>query len=250
MLSALFNTLIYNPLYNGLIFILGALPGSDVGIAVILLTLVVKLILFPLSRTAVRTQVKLKALTPELERIKESHKKNPPAQAQETMALYRKHGINPFSGFLLILVQLPVIFALYFVFLRGGLPDVHLDILYPFVQVPEAVKMSFLGFLDVAEKSVALALLTGITQYFQVHFAMPKDAPRKGAPEGSLSESFAKSMQLQMRYVMPVIIAIIAYTLPALIALYWTTSNVFTILQEIFVRRTAAREHAPPNASS
>jgi len=133
MLSFLFNTLIYNPLYNALVFILDVLPAIDVGIAVILLTIIVKLILFPLSRKAVHTQIELRALAPELESIKKQHKDNPQQQAQLTMKMYKEHGINPFSGFLLIFVQLPVIFALYFIFLRGGLPDINIDILYPFL---------------------------------------------------------------------------------------------------------------------
>jgi len=241
MFSALFNTLIYNPLYNGLVFLLGAFPFIDVGVAVILLTLVVKLILFPLSRTAVRTQVALRALQPELEDIKKKHKKNTQAQAQATMDLYKKNGINPFSGFFLILVQLPVIFALYFVFLRGGLPEINVDILYSFVNVPGSVDMSFLGFLDITARSVGLALITGATQYVQISLATPKQqTPQK--KDGSFSSTFAQSMQFQMRYVMPIIVTVIAYTLPAMIGLYWTTSNLFTIGQELVVRRSISRK--------
>jgi len=237
MLSFLFNTLIYNPLYNALVFILDVLPAIDVGIAVILLTIIVKLILFPLSRKAVHTQIELRALAPELESIKKQHKDNPQQQAQLTMKMYKEHGINPFSGFLLIFVQLPVIFALYFIFLRGGLPDINIDILYPFLNAPETINMNFLGFLDITKSGVILiALITGITQYIQIKLATPIALP-KDKNDTSLSSSFAQSMQFQMRYVMPIIVAVIAYTLPSMIGLYWITSNLFTIGQEYFVRR-------------
>jgi len=236
MFSALFNTLIYNPLYNTLVFLLDVIPIIDVGVAVILLTIIVKLILFPLSKKAVHTQARLRVLAPELEKIKEKNKGNSQAQAQETMQLYKSNNINPFSGFLLILLQLPVIFALYFVFLRGGLPEINTEILYSFIGVPSAIKMSFLGLLDITERSVILALITGATQYVQIKLVTPKTQKKK--KDASLSANFAESMQFQMRYVMPIIITVIAYTLPAMIALYWTTSNLFTIGQEFVVRRS------------
>lgn len=243
MISELFNAFIYNPLYNTLIFLLDVLPGIDVGVAVIMLTIIVKLILFPLSKKSVRTQVQLRKLAPELESIKKKHKDKPQIQAQATMELYRKHKINPFSGFLLILVQLPVIFALYFVFLRAGLPEINTDILYSFVGVPGTIKMSFIGILDITQRSVVLALITGITQYTQIKLATPIQDPKK-KKDTSLSSSFATSMQFQMRYVMPVIVAVIAYTLPAMIGLYWTASNLFMIGQEIFIRRRMSSDEA------
>lgn len=237
MFSALFNTLIYNPLYNGLIFLLNTLPLVDVGIAVVVLTIIVKLVLFPLSKTAVRTQIALRTLAPELERLKKKHKNNPQAQAQATMDLYKQNGVNPFSGFLLILLQLPVIFALYFVFLRGGLPEINTEILYSFIQIPETVDMHFLGFLDINARSLVLAIITGATQFVQISLVTPKQTNQK--KDGSFSGTFAQSMQFQMKYVMPVIVTVIAYTLPAMIGLYWTTSNLFTIGQEFFLRRNS-----------
>lgn len=241
MFSALFNTFIYNPLYNALIVLLELFPVIDVGIAVILLTILVKLILFPLSRTAVRTQVALRALAPELERIKKKYKKDPQAQAAATMELYKTHGVNPFSGFFLILIQLPVIFGLYFIFLRGGLPEINTDILYSFVTPPVGIDMHFLGVLDITTRSVVVALFTGASQYVQIKLATPVNQPQN-KKDGSLASSFASSMQFQMRYVMPVIVTVIAYTLPAMIGLYWTTSNLFMIGQELIVRRGVSKE--------
>lgn len=243
MFSTIFNTLIYNPLYNGLVFLLNTFPFIDVGIAVVLMTIVVKLILFPLSRAAARTQIMLRALAPQLEELKKKYKDTPQEQAQATLQLYKKNNVKPFSSFFLILVQLPVIFALYFIFLRGGLPDIHMNILYPFITAPQTIDMHFLGILDVTSRSIVVALLTGISQYIQISLVTPKrNKAGKEKKDDSLSSSFAQSMQFQMRYFMPVVITIISYTLPSLIGLYWITSNVFTILQELFVRREMAKK--------
>lgn len=226
----------FNPIYNGLIFLLDVVPFIDVGIAVILVTVIVKLILFPFSLKMVKTQLAVKALEPEITKLKEDHKDDKQEQARKTMALYKERGVNPFSGFLLILVQIPVIFGLYWVFLRGGLPEINMDILYSFVSTPEKINMNFLGLIDVSAKSVFLAFFAGATQYFQIKFSLP---PMKARQEGkaSLKEDLARSFHIQMRYVMPIIVFGIAYAISAAVALYWTTSNLFAIGQEIYVRR-------------
>lgn len=226
----------FNPIYNGLIFLLDVVPFIDVGIAVILVTVIVKLILFPFSLKMVKTQLAVKALEPEITKLKEDHKDDKQEQARKTMALYKERGVNPFSGFLLILVQIPVIFGLYWVFLSGGLPEINMDILYSFVSTPEKINMNFLGLIDVSAKSVFLAFFAGATQYFQIKFSLP---PMKARQEGkaSLKEDLARSFHIQMRYVMPIIVFGIAYAISAAVALYWTTSNLFAIGQEIYVRR-------------
>ena len=117
-MSYLFNLFFYEPLYNGLIFLIGVLPRADIGIVVVLFTCIVKLILFPLSKKSVLTQIRMKEIQPELDAIKEKHKENKQEQALKVMALYKERKINPFSGILLIFIQIPIIFALYFVFFK------------------------------------------------------------------------------------------------------------------------------------
>ena len=114
-MSYIFHLFFYNPLYNGLIILLSWLPHPDVGLAVILFTVFIKLVLFPLSKKAVRTQMEIKEIEPELAKIKEKYKDDREKQAKETMSLYQKKGINPFSSFFLVLIQAPIIFALYFI---------------------------------------------------------------------------------------------------------------------------------------
>jgi YidC/Oxa1 family membrane protein insertase len=237
-MSTIFNALFYNPLYNGLIFLLSLLPGADVGLAIILFTILVKLALFPLSKKAVRTQMALKSLEPELARIKTEYKDNQTKQAEATMRLYRDNNINPFSGFFVLFIQLPIIIALYFVFLRGGLPSIHTELLYPFVTAPGDVSMSFLGLVDVSTRNIVLAFLAAAAQFFQVRFAMPPVPPKKEGEAPSFKDDLARSMSMQMRYVMPVLTFIIGFRLPAAIPLYWAVSSLFTLGQELYLRRT------------
>ena len=244
MVSFLFNTFIYNPLYNGIVFLLGALPGIDLGVAVILFTILVRLVLFPLSRKAVEAQLALKKLEPLLTEIKEKHKNNKEEQARRTMALYREYHINPFSSILLVLAQIPIIFALYFIFLRSGFPDIRTDILYSFVSVPEHINTLFLGLIEMGEQNIILSVLAGATQFLQAYLMMPLQHKDTKKP-ATFATDLARGMQMQMRYVLPVIVAFISYSLSSVIALYWTTSNLFTIGQEIVVRRRAQKKEQP-----
>ncbi len=238
MIKALWNNVFYDPLYNGFIFLADIIPSADLGIVIILFTILIKLALFPFSIKAVKTQRAVKLVEPELKAIKEKYKDDKQTQATKTMALYKEKNIKPFSGFLLLLIQMPIIFAMYFIFLRGGLPEINLDILYSFVPSPGTINTMFLGFIDVTGKSVVLALLTGASQFIHTSLSMSKSKKSdKKFGEGSMKEDFARSMKLQMKYVLPVFVTFIAYTLSSAIALYWTTSNIFHILQELYVKK-------------
>ena len=236
-MSYLFNLFFYQPLYNGLIFLIGVLPWADIGIVVIVFTCVVKFILFPLSKKSVITQIKMKEIQPELDAIKEKYKENKQEQALKVMALYKERKINPFSGILLIFIQIPIIFALYFVFLKGGLPEIKTDLLYSFIKIPSQINISFLGFMDITQKSYLMAFLAAFTQFFQVKFAIPK-TKKTNTKQNSFKDDLAKSMSIQMKYILPIIIFFISRGLPAVVALYWTTSNLFAIGQEFYLRRS------------
>jgi YidC/Oxa1 family membrane protein insertase len=129
MFNILWHTIIYNPLYNALIFLLDIVPGADIGIAVIILTVFVKVLLFPLAHKVARTQATINQIQPQLDKLKDKYKDNKQEQTIKTLELYKKNGINPFFGFLVILIQLPIILGLYFVFYKGGLPSINMDIL-------------------------------------------------------------------------------------------------------------------------
>jgi YidC/Oxa1 family membrane protein insertase len=231
---AFFHATIYQPLYNGLVFLMDIIPGADAGLAVIALTILVKLVLFPLSKRSIETQFAMKRYQGELDALKKQYGKDREAHAKAMIAFYREKKINPFSGFLLLLIQLPVIISLYYVFWKSGLPEINEVLRYAFIPSPE-VNMHFLGLIDIAGKSFILAALAGITQFFQVRFALPPPAP--GTRDGSFQGELMHGMHFQMRYIMPLFAAVAAYTISGAVALYWTTSNLFAIGQELYVRR-------------
>jgi len=244
MISSFFHAVFYQPMYNGLVFLMDILPFIDAGIAVIIFTVLVKLVLFPLSKIAVSTQFKMRQLAPALEEIKYKYKEDRQEQAKKTMELYRENKINPFSSVVLILIQLPIIFSLFFVF-RAGLSDINTDLLYSFVPTPENINVMFLGVFDVAGKSWTLAIAAAVTNFFQIRFSMPKHVPKKlkDGEKPSFKDDLAKSMNIQMRYIFPIVVLFIAHSISSAIAIYWTTSNLFTIGQELVIRKTVKNKY-------
>jgi YidC/Oxa1 family membrane protein insertase len=231
----LWNLVLYRPFVNLLAVLISIIPGGDVGIAIILLTIIVKAILYPLSQRALVGQAKMNRLAPHLNEIKKSGASKE-EQARMTFALYKEHQANPFTGCLIQIPVIIVIIALYSAFIRGL--NFDSGILYSFVHVPEHLNMHFLGLIDIGAKSWILAILAGVSQYFQAYY-MPKP-PVSNSGE-SFQDSFAKSMNMQMKYFFPVLIAFFAYSVSGALALYWITSNIFTIGQQIY----AAKQDKP-----
>jgi len=235
-MTAFFHTILYIPLYNLLVFLISITPGADVGVAVIGATLVVKLILLPLSLSAARTQKAMKAIEPELKVLREKYKDDKEKQAKEMFALYATYKIKPFSSFLSILIQLPVFISLYWVFRTQSLPHIDETILYSFVHAPTAIASTvFLGLISVTGHSIILAVAAGLTQLAQAWYSIPVP-PASAEVGGSPGEDFARAMTMQARYVLPVIIGFVAYSSGAL-ALYLVTSNFVALAQEFAVRQ-------------
>ena len=240
MFNYIWHTFFFDPVYNGLVFFIDVIPGGDVGLAIIATVVVVKTILLPLSIKAAKTQRVMREIEPKLKEIRETLKDKRQEQGEAMLKLYKEAGISPFASILLIFLQIPIIIALYFsVYSCGGiaLPAINTDILYSFVWIPEIVNMNFLGILDITGKSIVLAFLAGVTQFYQVKLAMPALAPRDPDAAPNFKEDFGRNMQLQMRYVMPVIIFFVAYYISAAIALYFFVSNLVAILQEIYIKK-------------
>ncbi len=230
----MYHEYIFRPLYNGLIFLFDFLPWIDAGIAVILFTCIVKLALFPLSKKAIITQARMKEVQPELEALQKKFKDDKQALSVATFELYKKKQVNPFSSILLILIQLPILFALYSIFVRSGLPSVNTGLLYSFIKVP-IISMHLFGYFDIAGRNIVLAIFAAVAQFFQIKYAVGKTPEKK--EDASFQEDFARSMSVQMKYIFPVMVLIISYTTSGVIALYWTVSSLFTLGQEIYVKR-------------
>ena len=237
MISAAFHAVVYDPLYNGLVFLVGVIPTHDVGLAVIILTILVRIILFPLSRRAVETQIAMKKIAPEVEKLKEKYKDNREEQGKAIFALYRERGVHPFASVGLLFAQLPVLFALYWIFSSGGLPEIHPDLLYSFIFPPGGANMEFLGILGMAGHSIVLGGLAGATQFLYTRLSMGPREKKSAAASGSFSGDLAKSFDLQARYVLPATFIVLSYVIPSAAMLYLVTSNTFMVAQELYAGR-------------
>ncbi len=247
-LTFVYTELLWRPLFNLLVGITALTPGHFMWLGVVLVTLAVRLILLPLSlkqaRQAQKSQGKMAGLQEELKRIKEEHKDDRQKQAQKTMALYRKAGVNPASGCLLLLIQLPILIALYRVFLTPIGPE-SASLLYSFVSLPSSINLSFFSII-LTEPSLLLAIIAGITQFVQVRFFSPAPTP---TPSGTADDDSAKmmaAMQRNMAYIFPAMTVFISLSLPSALPLYWIISIALAILQQRLLQRTLHLNSPPP----
>ena len=167
----LFNTILVSPLFNFLVYIYDTI--GDIGIAIIILTLIVKIILFPLTKKSIKSQRELQILQPKIKEIQEKYKKDKQEMSKEMLRMYKKHNVNPLGGCLPILIQLPILIALCEVF-RKGFNASSLDFLYSFVPNPGIINPFFLNLVNLAETSLILAIIAAAAQYFQGYFMQLK----------------------------------------------------------------------------
>jgi YidC/Oxa1 family membrane protein insertase len=240
MFNYIWHTFFFDPVYNGLVFFIDVIPGGDVGLSIIAIVILVKTILLPLSIKAAKTQRIMREIEPKLKEIKETLKDKREEQALAMMKIYREAGMNPFASIFLMFLQIPILIALYLSVYSGGgiaLPAINVDVLYLFIAAPEAVSMNFLGWFDITGKSLILAALAGITQFYQVKLSIPALPPRDPNAAPDFKADFGRNMQLQMRYVMPIIIFFVAYSISSAIALYFVVSNLVALAQEVYVKK-------------
>ncbi|MBI2053957.1 MAG: membrane protein insertase YidC [Candidatus Staskawiczbacteria bacterium] len=226
ILIKFFQIFLYIPLFNLLVILYNYLPGHDFGLAVILLTLIIRIVLYPLSVKSIDSQKTLQELQPKVQEIQKKHKDNKEQMVKETLELYKKEKINPLSSLFLAIVQLPVLIALYTVFWKGLDPK-EFDVLYNFVLRPDYINPVFLGMIDLSKPNFILALSAGILQFFQTKMLTPK----MGSKETKEPE-FSRMMQKQMLYFFPLITVVILLSLPSALGLYWTASGIFSIMQQ------------------
>ena len=228
-LFSIYHTVLFEPLFNTLVILYNLVPGKDFGIAVILVTLLTRLAFAPLSAKAVVAQRKLTALQPKAKEIQEKFKKDRDRQAKELLELYKREKVNPLAGILPILIQLPILIALYQVFWKGMGAE-QLQFLYSFVENPGLINPTFLGLVDLGEKSLILAGAAAIFQFIQGKQMAQNRTP--GDPK-----SFAATFQKQALYFFPVLTLLIVSQLPSAIGLYWITTSLFSIGQQWYIAR-------------
>lgn len=232
LLIIAFNEILYRPLFNALVWLYNILPGHDLGVAIIILTVVIRLLLYPLTQKGIKSQKALTELQPKIKELQKKYKSKE-EQARAMMELYRQHKINPLSGFLPLLIQLPILIALYRVFL-GGLDPERLNGLYSFIAQPETLSPMFLGIINLAERNMVLAVLAGFLMFIQSKMMLAKKQTQKsGLKIGG--RDFSSMMGQQMTYFMPLLTVLIAWGLPAALPLYWIIITLFGIGQQYLI---------------
>ncbi|WKZ24798.1 MAG: YidC/Oxa1 family membrane protein insertase [Patescibacteria group bacterium] len=233
-MGGFFNTFFYEPILNLLVFIYNTLPGSDIGWSIVILTIVIKLILYPLSKKSIESQKALQDLQPKIEEIKRKYKDDKEAMSKAMMDLYKTEKVNPLSSCLPLLIQLPFFWAIFRVF-NDELSGKTLDMIYPFIVNPGTMNPIAFGFVDFSETNIVLAILAGASQYFQIKMMPNKPAAIKS--EGAKDENMMAMMNKQMLYIMPVLTVVICMTLPSGLAFYWFVSTILTLAQQWYIFR-------------
>lgn len=240
--------LIYRPLYNILIFLYDVVPGADFGIAIILVTIIIKFALIPISKKQIEQQKKMQDIQPKLKEIQEKHKDNKEKQMVETMALYKENKFNPASGCLPLIAQLILFIAFYRILFN--ITDANLmvnaDDLYGFVSNPGEINKMFFGIVDLSQPNVALAVLAALGQFVQTKMMFGKrekekkeEAKKKKDKDSekadSLTPNMAEMMNKQMVYLLPLLTLFFGLKFASGLALYWLTSIIFTIVQQKYI---------------
>ncbi len=220
-----FTTIFYQPILNLLIFLYNVVPGSDLAIAIILLTIIIKLILYPLSKQSIKGQKSLQAIQPKMEEVKKKYANDREKMGKEMMQLYKDHKVNPLSSCFPLLLQLPFLIAVFHVF-RNGFNSKVLDLIYPFISTPETVT----SIIELSQPNWYLALLAGAAQFWQAKMMMVNKPEVQS--KGSKDEGMAAIMNKQMVYFMPLITIFIGLTLPGGVTLYLFVVTILTALQQ------------------
>lgn len=240
----LFNELLYRPLFNSMVFFYNTIPGANIGLALILTTLVVRILMIPLYRASIKSQREMTIVQPILKELQTKYKDDRQKLSEEMLKAYKEHNVNPFAGILLLFVQIPILIAIYNVSLNIFKPE-NYPALYSFITLPETFNPQFFGLLNVADsKNIILALLVGISQYYQIKLiisrnksAKPKETKKSKNKKSDKPEEpdFATTLNKQMLFMMPILVTIFAYSFPAAMSLYWITTTLFTIGQEFIL---------------
>jgi YidC/Oxa1 family membrane protein insertase len=237
MLFTLYHWFIYDPIYNLLVAIYDSIAFQDLGVAIIILTVIIRLALYKPNKSAIEAQKSMAELQPKMKELKKKYKNDQQKQSQEMLKLYRTHKINPLGSCLPLLVQFPFLIAVYRV-LRSGLEQVNGDLLYHFTPNPGFMDPVAFGFLNLGETNFVLPLLAATAQFFQARM-MPMAMPPKQVEKdkGAQDEDVSTIMNRQMKVMMPLITFFIGISLPAGLSLYWFVSTLATIVQQRFIMK-------------
>ena len=232
---SLFDTILHQPLVNALVLIYEYITFYDLGLAIIVLTIIIRFILFPLFHKATKHQKIVRELQPQVKKLQEQHKNNKEAQAKAIMALYREKEVNPLSSVFMMLLQLPILYAMYSVF-NEGFTEKSFAYLYSFVSAPTELNHTLLGLVDLNKVNWIIAILAALIQYFQIRLASQSMS--------GVEDKTAKRMVTQMSFIAPGIMLFALSTLPAAMGLYWLTTSVFSVIQQVIVNKHLEKDAA------
>ncbi|MFA6099155.1 MAG: YidC/Oxa1 family membrane protein insertase [Patescibacteria group bacterium] len=242
MISNIYNLVLFEPLFNGLVFIYNFIP--DLGVAIIILTLIIKVILYFPSRSSIKSQKLLQQAQPKLKILQDKFKNNKEELGRQMMKFYKENKVNPFSSCLPLLIQLPILIALYRVFLVAAQTDATTHILVidqlkhlyePLRNIftTKAINPTFLGIFDLSQsKNYLFAILAGAAQFWQTRMLQAKMPPKL---PGAKDESMTAGINKQMMYFMPIITVFFGIQFPAGLTLYWLVSTLFTVAQQYYI---------------
>ena len=239
----MFTTFIVQPLYNLLVALYNIL-GSDLGIAIIALTVLIRIVLYPLAQAALRSQVAMQELQPRLKELQVKHEGDREGLARATMALYRESKVNPLSSCLPVLIQLPFLIGIYWA-LQAAVNGQSFELLYPFVRHPGTLRALAFGFLPIGKPSIALAVIAGAAQWWVTRMLLAKRPPAAIAAKGGKDEDMMAMMNKQMTIMMPIMTVVIGVSLPAGLTLYWFVTTVLQGVQQRFLLRKRALTVVP-----
>ncbi|MBI4253108.1 membrane protein insertase YidC [Candidatus Uhrbacteria bacterium] len=236
-MQELFTAVFYQPLLNLLIWTYNILPNHDLGLSIIILTILVKLALYPLSWKQLESQKQLQDIQPKIEALKAQYKDDKQGLAQAQMKFFKEEKINPLSSCLPLLVQLPFLIALFYVFTNGLKDEGYANLLYPFIQNPGTLNHTFLGLFSLSQsQNIILAVIVGGIQFWQSKLMIAKRPPKV---PGSKDEDMAAVMSKQMMFFMPIITGVMTYQFPSGLGLYWFFQTVLAIGQQYLFNMTA-----------
>lgn len=237
-MTAIFHAIIYQPLYNILIFLYNIVPGKDFGISIILITILIRVALIPLYKKQIESQKKMQELQPKIKALQERTKNDKERQTKELMELYKENKTNPFSGCMPLIVQLIVFIAIYQVLINISNNGLQADLsqLYSFVSDPGKINQLFIGLVDLTKPSIVFAVLAAIAQYFQTKMLMQTQPqlPQNSDPD---KPDLAQMMSKQMLYLGPFLTLFIGIKFAAGLSLYWLAGTLFMLIQQIWMQK-------------
>lgn len=230
-MSQVFHSFIYQPIYNALIFLYNVIPGNDLGVAIVALTVLIRILLYPVAQKQIESQKKLQDLQPEIKKLQDKYKGDKEKQGRALMDFYKERKVNPASGCLPLVIQIVFFIALYRAFIAGLNFDSGCNDLYGFVSCPASLNVKFFGLLDLAKPNTVLAVVAAASQFVQTKMMMSK------TPVSQKKDDFSSIMNKQMLYIGPVLTLFIGLRFPAGLAVYWIVNTLFAIGQQYLIMK-------------